>query len=1001
MDQIVDESSAIKESHESRHREIFNNQRHAKEKMIKTHEEDLRKLREEKVELLQQYDERQEKELADMEASMVKAKEDHEQANTDNIENLGARKEEISRKLAQKQQDARTLLWQRHEKLKDNLDNKQENRRKALAMSLEEELNVFMSKQEEERSAVVQRQKAEEKLLEERLADDKEEFLNSLAQERTDLDEKQKKQIVDIDQRHVEEQVDLDQKHRMAYQQLLSEFNKARQAFLAAQTASREQHAAEHRAELLQVVEHAQNEFNRILLSKACVLLTAPPAAGKTCLVSQLMMQALDDSHRPFIPCAIRIQKISHLLLLDRREISAVKTRHQHECKALEVAQAAEHVPFDQLDESKVRHKEEKERLESIHSKQMQQAYLRSRFANAWNWVDAYFREEYGVDSETYHLLRTALVSRRLLLLLDGLDEGGAARDEIERHIVEVLAPQGHQILITSRLNLKVELFTRHFEHLELLALSDERQEKLIERRITEKRRADELLDYVRKHVPLDTETGTRMTGNPLMLSMIISLFESMGKGEKMPNTLSELYEKASAIMLKREEPSAAPAPAAAEPKPSDRPSMQPTPAPTPAPIRPGALPTVVESVVSAVSTVVEAVVGAPAAAPAPEPPAAAVSVQQLSELLEAIFFRAHSAQRRLIEEQDVEAAALELGAPEELKTIDWPQYKGRIRIGQVVKLLRGVHSGSHGVLTADARGTLINGKEPRNPFKVTFTDRSNSGWVKDSDFVSSGLDKNAYEARHGSDGRRNAMRAATAKLPAALLDAVRAVRSRVAKDALPLLTMLQSEPLLMQSSHLSFQEFYCARAIHKGMVLPGEPPWRWSAWWANCLRLGIESGEGFGVGLMRAAGAGHGHLNLSGQVGGHRPTSLSAVSELMLGAKTMDLSENSITADEVDAIAKAIKNSKTLTDLSLSKNALGDEGAIAIAAVLPESKLINLNFFGTGMKEEGAKAFAAALAQVPSLTRLNLQYNALRAESKKALELANASRPTPLFLVM
>ena len=62
---------------------------------------------------------------------------------------------------------------------------------------------------------------------------------------------------------------------------------------------------------------------------------------------------------------------------------------------------------------------------------------------------------------------------------------------------------------------------------------------------------------------------------------------------------------------------------------------------------------------------------------------------------------------------------------------------------------------------------------------------------------------------------------------------------------------------------------------------------------------------------------------------------------------------------------------------------------------------LINLNFFGTGMKEEGAKAFAAALAQVPSLTRLNLQYNALRAESKKALELANASRPTPLFLVM
>ena len=52
-------------------------------------------------------------------------------------------------------------------------------------------------------------------------------------------------------------------------------------------------------------------------------------------------------------------------------------------------------------------------------------------------------------------------------------------------------------------------------------------------------------------------------------------------------------------------------------------------------------------------------------------------------------------------------------------------------------------------------------------------------------------------------------------------------------------------------------------------------------------------------------------------------------------------------------------------------------------------------------LKEEGAKAFIEALPTATSLTKLNLQYNALRGESKKALEAANATRAHPLFLVM
>jgi len=224
-------------------------------------------------------------------------------------------------------------------------------------------------------------------------------------------------------------------------------------------------------------------------------------------------------------------------------------------------------------------------------------------------------------------------------------------------------------------------------------------------------------------------------------------------------------------------------------------------------------------------------------------------------------------------------------------------------------------------------------------------------------------------------------------------------VRTRVAHDQLPLLTLLQAEPLLMQSSHLSFQEFYCARAIHKGMALPGEPPWKWSAWWANCLRLGVELGDGFGAGLMHAAGA-QGVLNLSGQIGGHRPTSLSAVEQLMQGLHTIDLSSNRLTPNEMATIAKAIASSTTLTDLSLAKNNIGDSGANALAAVVPNSLLVNLNLFNTNLREEGVKAFVEAIPKAATLTKLNLQYNALRAEAKKALELANAERQAPLFLV-
>ena len=73
----------------------------------------------------------------------------------------------------------------------------------------------------------------------------------------------------------------------------------------------------------------------------------------------------------------------------------------------------------------------------------------------------------------------------------------------------------------------------------------------------------------------------------------------------------------------------------------------------------------------------------------------------------------------------------------------------------------------------------------------------------------------------------------------------------RLTKEGLPLVTMLQAEPLLVQSSHLSFQEYFTACAIAKASTSRFElriptavgKPWEWNQWWLNTLKLGLELG--------------------------------------------------------------------------------------------------------------------------------------------------------------
>ena len=58
----------------------------------------------------------------------------------------------------------------------------------------------------------------------------------------------------------------------------------------------------------------------------------------------------------------------------------------------------------------------------------------------------------------------------------------------------------------------------------------------------------------MRDKVPLDAETGQRVTANPLMLSMVASIAE-LRAGLEMPTTIAELYEVAARAMVGRAPP--------------------------------------------------------------------------------------------------------------------------------------------------------------------------------------------------------------------------------------------------------------------------------------------------------------------------------------------------------------------------------------------------------------------------------------------------------------
>ena len=298
-------------------------------------------------------------------------------------------------------------------------------------------------------------------------------------------------------------------------------------------------------------------------------------------------------------------------------------------------------------------------------------------------------------------------------------------------------------------------------------------------------------------------------------------------------------------------------------------------------------------------------------------------------------------AKQRIIDEEQLLSAALQLHDPARLKAVReemaaLPRFDGEAAEGHIVEVI----SEDEMVLPFKGRRGVIGSIRTGNRrCKVTFPDGTETGWLEAQQIQSSGLDQGGYDEHLESAKQRrlSLLRAACDTLPTDLSDALASVRKRVAQDRLPLLSLVQALPLQMQSSHLSFQEFYAARAICSGTALSGQPPWQWEAWWGNALRLGREMGEMFGKGLLCAAGVEGDSLDLSRQVGGDHATSCQAIVTMLADSAslaTINLSYNALGSESAKALAPVIRDSASLTSVNLLRNGLDTEAASVLLKV-------------------------------------------------------------------
>jgi hypothetical protein len=283
--------------------------------------------------------------------------------------------------------------------------------------------------------------------------------------------------------------------------------------------------------------------------------------------------------------------------------------------------------------------------------------------------------------------------------------------------------------------------------------------------------------------------------------------------------------------------------------------------------------------------------------------------------------------------------------------------------MGHYVEVTKGRHKGKRGVITTDDK--TRDSWEP--PYKVTFANGTESDWLEPNELRSSGLAGETAVLQRAMDASAPAVRAACeARVSEMMREALRTVRERVLVDALPLLSLVQSEPLRLQSSHLSFQEYFAARALcEEGTKLSGTPPWQWPAWWANAVELGAQiPGDGFGRGLLRAAGVTGGALDLSQKLGGDPPTVRRVLAVMMktTALTSLSVANNNIDGEGAQQLAKAALNCSSLEVLS----------GVPIKK-LRAGKLTKLDLQGKGLGATEGIVLAKLMQLRPVLTSLDV----------------------------
>ena len=101
----------------------------------------------------------------------------------------------------------------------------------------------------------------------------------------------------------------------------------------------------------------------------------------------------------------------------------------------------------------------------------------------------------------------------------------------------------------------------------------------------------------------------------------------------------------------------------------------------------------------------------------------------------------------------------------------------------------------------------------------------------------------------------------------------------------------------------------------------------------------------------------------------------------------TISITEFTISADDLKALADCLRNCYSLQTLNLERNIIGDDGAKALADCLRNChSLQTLKLEGNNISADGAKALADCLRNCHSLQTLNLKWNKISADGAKAL---------------